>query len=289
MKSTTPSRILRYAALACACVAAILETVAIFTDFSPSSNYFTRDAVLPVIASILALTGCAAGILSALLTSETQLHTTVFKARSATTPATFGFLTAAVFSFFYAGRTTLSQLKTIAYLSGILLIGGLIYTVLSGFSSMRNRPSLTVSVGFFAILGTILLNAYYYFDISMEMNAPLKLTTQMGLLCTTIYYTGELRYLLGTQKPRMFLALCTTLLSTGSLCSLSVLIAFLADITDRGDYAAGALLVFCVMLSALLRMLTLLSKERIEKDTKSKDVYMTIPETDSQNDSGDLQ
>ena len=256
MDKNRASKALRIASILCAITAAIIEVVSVLVYYDGTSNYFKSQSLLPTIAVILALLGTAIGIVSAITINREFQVATIFSDKNSPSPATIGFLTASIFTMIYCSRTIQ---PAIGVLSAILLLCGAIYCILTSIPALRAKKNLAVLFGILAILGTILLNAYYYFDVSLEMNAPFKLTTQMGLLCATVYLTGEIRFLLGTQKPKFFLGLCTMLVSIGSLCSLSLLVAFFLDKTDRGDYVTGALLVFCMILSALLRMRNLLA------------------------------
>ena len=260
---------LRSGSFLCAALAACAEILSVLTVYDGAANYFDHDAILPTVAVVLALLGSAVGIAAAILTSPDTLGESIFSERFSPAPSAIGFFTAAVFTVVYCTKTIR---PVIGLLAALLLIGGLAYSICSSLPKLRQNKSLTALLGMLAVLGTILLNAYYYFDVALEMNAPFKLTTQMGLLCATLYLTGEIRFFLGTQKPRLFLALGTTLISVGSLCSLSLLVAFLLGKTDRGDYVAGSLLVFCIMLTAALRMRTLLPREESDPDDETAEV-----------------
>ncbi len=264
------SKKLRSGSFLCAALAACAEILSVLAFYDKAANYFDHNALLPTVAVVLALLGSAAGIAAAILTPPDTLGAGIFSENLSPAPSTIGFLTAAVFTVFYCTKTVR---PFIGLLAALLLICGLAYGIVSSLPKLRQYKNLSVLLGMLAVLGTILLNAYYYFDVSLEMNAPFKLTTQMGLLCATLYLTGEIRFLLGTQKPRLFLAIGTTLISVGSLCSISLLIAFLLGKTDRGDYVAGSLLVFCMMLTAIIRMRTLLPREEeIDQDDETVEV-----------------
>ena len=254
MNKASLSRALRIGSLIGAGIAAVVQTVAIVTVYDNGTNYFLNSAVLPTVALAIALLACAAGIVAAILSPVFDGQATVFSVRLAPSPATVGFLISAAFVLFY--RTKTAQ-PTVGLAAALLLLCGMVYTLLVSVPAWRQSKNRALCFGMLGILGTILINAYYYFDVSIEMNAPIKVTTQMGLLFATVYLTGELRFLLGTQKPRVFVALATALASIGSLCSFSLLVAFFLGKTDRADYVAGALLVLCILLSALLRVRTL--------------------------------
>ena len=113
-------------------------------------------------------------------------------------------------------------------------------------------------LGLTAPLACILFNAYYYFDATVEMNSPVKTATQVGLLCAMLYFVYELRFLMDAPMPRVFLMTAFWVRSLGTLSALAIPVAYLTGKCDRIDYVAGAILTFCVMLTAGLRVQTLL-------------------------------
>ena len=263
------SKKLRSGSFLCAALAACAEILSVLAFYDKAANYFDHNALLPTVAVALALLGSALGIASAILTASDALGEDIFSEKISLSPAAIGFLTAALFAVLYCTKTVR---PIIGLLAALLLICGMAYGIVSSLPKLRQHKNLSVLLGMLAVLGTILLNAYYYFDVSLEMNAPFKLTTQMGLLCATLYLTGEIRFLLGAQKPRLFLAIGTTLISVGSLCSLSLLVACLLGKTDSGDYVAGSLLVFCMMLTAIIRTRSLIPREEIDQDDETVEV-----------------
>ncbi len=253
MNRTKSARILRPLSFICALLAALLQTMAVFADYHIGSNYFASGAVCPTLAVTFALLGTALGIAAACLTAPNTVLGSAFQSGRHSLPAAIGFLTASIFSFLFTTSSGASG-GMISTVAALFLLIGAVYCLLSGSRFASKRADLTVLLGFFAVLGPILLIACYYFDASIEMNAPLKLSVQMGLLCIPLYYTGELRYLLGRQQPRIFSALCSLLLSIGALGSIPVLVTFFFGKINRADLAAGALLIFCTMCTAMLRM-----------------------------------
>ena len=254
---------LRLGSAVSALVAEILWIVAILGAYDGATHYFDLGTVLPTLAVIFVASGVALGIAAAILTEPSRLPDTVFPDKPRVSPASIGFPAAAVcmaVSVTMGTATVWSILFLIA-----ALIGGL-YTVCVGFPHVRRSATAVTFLGFFAVIAGILLCAYYYFDLSIEMNAPLKAAVQLGVLASTVYLLAELRFLLGIGQKRVFLALSFALVSVGGLSSLAVPIAFLAGKTDRFDYLAGALLTLSVALTAERRTYRLLKQEMTGKE-----------------------
>lgn len=257
---------LRMGAFASAVLAAALQLVAVLTLSVEKSNYLANGAA-PTLAVIFALLGVALGTVCAIITPSSQLSASPFAATASRAPIAIGFLAPAVLLPF--ASASVSPTNTV--IASVTLAIGVLYGIFSNLPFLRKHRTPTLLFGFAAVVGTIALNAYYYFDTSIEMNAPIKTTTQMGLLCVTVYLTGELRYLLGKPMPRMFSALSFWVLSVGALSALSVPVSFFMGITDRTDYAAGAVLVLCVLLTSLARTASVMRASSQKADSEKSE------------------
>ena len=235
---------------ACSALAAILQCLAVLLSFEDGTNYFENGALLPILATVFAILGGILGTLSAFTADPTALSKTPFSKSVSFSPLTVGFAAAAIL-------LLLQGSEPFPFITAVLLLLATLYAILVEFPKLRETVLPTL-VGMVAVLALIAVNAYYYFDMTVEMNAPIKVTTQLGLLCTMLALTGELRYLLGKPMPRLFVALSAWVVSIGALSALSVPLAYLVGKIDRIDYATGGLLVLCAVLTALLRLKALL-------------------------------
>lgn len=248
---------LRLAFAVSSLLAALLQALAVLTSYDPSANYFLRGAFLPSLAVVFAILGAICGTVAAYMTKAEALRPSPFSQRLSIPFAALGFDLAAIFLLL----NTPAERMTLTLVTSIFLLLATFYHIFMAIPSIRNKcPVVLCFLGYTAIVGCILATAYFYFDISVEMNAPLKVAVQTGLITVMVGYTGELRYLLGKPMPRMYLALISWGISFGSLASLSVPIAYFTGKLPRIDYAAGAVLVLCLVLTQLLRLKTLLTK-----------------------------
>lgn len=240
----------RLAFAVCASLAAILQILAVVISYDVGTNYFRQGAVLPILSVVFALLGAVCGTVAARMTDIETQNTTPFPKGISPAPASVGFLVTAVFLFVHGGTP-------LSLVTAALMLVSAGYGILTGIPKFQ-KSTIPVYLGIAAIVGYILLNAYYYFDITVEMNSPIKVMTQIGLLCAMVSLTSELRYLLGKPMPRMFLTVSAWVVSIGALSALSVPLAFFLGKTDRADYAAGGFLVFCAVLTSIVRIKTLL-------------------------------
>ena len=228
---------------------AVLQCLAVLLSYHANSNYFDRGSLLPILAIIFALLGAVCGTVSAILTKSTELRNEPFSKGFSLSPMVIGFV--AVAAIFIRLDFQISTVITAA-----LLLLAAIYAVLASIPKLR-KTALPIFTGFFAIAALVALNAHYYFDMTVEMNAPLKITTQIALLCIMISITGELRYLLNKQMPRTFLAVSAWVVSIGALSAIATPLAYLTGKTDRLDFAVGGVLILCGVLTSIFRMLIL--------------------------------
>lgn len=249
---------LRLGSAISALLAEILWVLAILVQYDDASNYFVHGATLPTLAGILVALGVVLGTVAAILTDPTVLPGTVFSDEPQINPAAFGFFAAAICMIVSVTMGTASLLSILFIVAALL---GAIYAVCVAHPNLRRSETAVAFIGFFAVIACILLCAYYYFDLSVEMNAPIKTTVQLGVLAAMVYLLAEIRFLLGNGQKRVSLALSFALVSIGAFSSLAVPIAFLAGKTDRIDYLAGALLVLSMELAATLRIYHLLKHE----------------------------
>ena len=234
--------------------AAIFFAIALLRDYDESvSGYFVRGSVTPVLALVFAGLSFAVGIISACLRSGLIVPTSPFWSFI---PVLIAYVASAILYF---------PTKTAG---GVLLLLGAVYPLLMILPIGPKKANLTAFAGFLSMATTVYLVASYYFDMTLEMNAPLKISVQMGLLCAMLYLTVELRSLLGRTIPRLFLLLTSLTVAVGSLPAFSVIPAYLAGKTTYRAYVAGAVLTLGIFLTACIRLTGLVfAKEQQEEET----------------------
>ncbi len=248
MKRSAPAALLRKLSLVSSIAAAILQLLALLLSFERGTNYFEMDAALPGWASACTLLAILLGAVGARLTPPEPLRAaTPFSSKTlADLPVALGA--------FLCGATLLTGgYGTLGSCSGLLLLVMAAYLCLPKGASAEQNPLLTQALGFFAVIACGILCAYYYFDTTVEMNSPIKISLQLALLSAMLYYTGELRYLLGRPLPRLYLALSAILPATAALPALFLPVGRLIGLINRNDYTAGAVLVLLLAVSAVMR------------------------------------
>ncbi len=235
----------------------------LFSYESGKSNYFTADAPLPMISYVLSIVGLAWSIaLIRLLPKSISTHQKNLPCPIASLPIALGFLT---------GATTLalSDHSKLALLTVAFLLLAACYALLVAFAKQVDATWKALG-GFSAVLACILLNAIYYFDTTLEMNAPIKITLLVGLLSAMLYFTAELRYLLEKPAAKLHVIFSVSTLALGGLTAIPLPLAFAVGLLNRPTtpegvpmlakyfqhpaYVAGAFVVLGVSVGAAIRL-----------------------------------
>ena len=265
MKKDTVARV---CALSVACgtaTATLFMGAAVLLDYDKSTNYFIRNSLFFKFAVIFALVAFAAAIANAILVSKDTLAlrspfgVNLLVALPAALGCSFGGILLAV-NFF-------QNKSYLALAAAVALLLSMVHTLLCE-AGYRIK-----ALGFLPPIACALLVCVLYFDISIEMNAPLKVTAQCALLPLMLYFTTELRYLLGRELPRLYLALALGSVAASSLCALAIPAAVIAGLLNNANCLAAALVVLGANITILFRLKRFLTPipSPDENDTKETD------------------
>ncbi|HBF14464.1 MAG TPA: hypothetical protein DDW30_02030 [Clostridiales bacterium] len=117
---------------------------------------------------------------------------------------------------------------------------------------------LTVLLGITPVFGLVFLCAIHYFDKTVEMNAPVKVLTLLGLLTALVTVTSGIRYLLGTTLPRVFLMLSAWTVAAGSLSIFAVPVLFLKGAFTKTAYLASFFIILGCTVASSIRIVFLI-------------------------------
>ena len=238
-----------------ALAACVLQARAILTVYEVGENYFKSASRYPLAALGCTMLAAIFGSVAAIRTAPAHPTADPFPRLPIPAPTLIGLLLTALAIMCSENTMTNPIIRPIT--AGFLVIASL-YSVLVQIDFCRRRLRvLTVLLGFGSVLASILINAYYYFDLSIEMNAPLKTTVQTAILFFLLYQIAELRYLLGDPQERLYLMISAWTVAFGSLVSIPLPLAYLTGRIDRPDYAVGGVLMLCVTVTVALRVLRL--------------------------------
>lgn len=253
---------LRVAFAACAALAAVFQLIAVLMTHDAGTHYFERGSIFPTLSVIFAVVGAICATAAACMTHSDTINSFPFSKTFSVSPMVLGFLAA-------AAVLILTQTSSLGRITAILMILSALYQLLIG-NPATQRSTPVIYLGLVSVIAMILLNAVYYFDVTMEMNSPFKVSVQIALLFAMLARTSELRCLIGRPQPRMLLILSSWTVAIGAIPALSLPIAFFSNKTDRLDYAAGGFFVLCAVISSLLRIGELLKSPIPQNDGMSR-------------------
>ena len=231
------------------------------------TNYFESGATLPILSTIWAMIAFAAAVIFAIIIPKEEIEA---KSPFGTNllfalPAALGFGVGAIFMVIEFAKSQ----KILFLIATLFLLLSAAHVLLSETDRVKTF------LGFAPPIACALMVGVLYFDASLEMNAPLKVATQSALLPLMLYFTTELRYLLGREIPRLYLALALGSVAASSLCVFAVPLASFIGALNNSNCLAAALIVLGANITILLRL------KRYLKPTPSPDENNT-KETDAQ-------
>ena len=253
-------------AIVSALVACVVQTLAYQSAYGKIlENYFSATSPLPKIATIFSILSCVFGLVSVCLWKESQISEQEFQRDPSAIPAAVGFLAGAILLLLTNGTP-------LTYVIVGCFILAATYNVLLALQLIRDSAIIAL-IGFSNVIGCILLIGRFYFDASLEMNAPVKITALVALLFAALYYTYEIKALLGNPLPRFFTLLTVCVTGIGALASLPLTLAYIffhrfdqiyTHSFDHPEYLACSLILIGVCTTAVWRIFRLICSEEIQ-------------------------
>lgn len=217
------SRVLGYLFTALTGLAALTAVIAVLRDFEVQSNYFRLGAILPKVALALTIAAIAVGAVRSFLPKKEHLGAHPFATTAALSPAFYGFVIGALLLLF-------KEISATTILMSLCMALSAVYIWFTGNQRYKKDAGAVVFCGFSTILTFVLFCALFYFDASVEINAPLKIANTVALLCCMIYFTGELRFLLERPQKKLFLLMAHTAAAIAIPVALAVFTAFFTEV-----------------------------------------------------------
>ena len=224
--------------------AALLQELAILLSYDKYSNYFVINAPLPIVAGVLTALLFVLAIACAVIDEKKSNAISPFGNQVwISIPAALGFGAGGVLLLVDFFKTE----KILPLVAAIFLLLSAAHILVSETNAKN------ALLGFTPPIACALLVGVLYFDASLEMNAPMKVFVQCALLPLMLYFTTELRYLLGCPLPRLFSALALGSLAASSLCILTVPVASITGHLENQYCLIGALAVIGINATVALR------------------------------------
>jgi len=245
--------------------AVLLRTLNLFLYYEADIGYYQHGAVLPFVLRALLL---LATVLFAVLSfgADTLLSPkphTAFSAVAITVGATF-FVTALLR--YCASATEITRPSIILFVTGGFAA---VYFILLGLHKLSASAALITGFGTILWFGCILVSSY--FDVYVQMNAPLKLALLLACLGGMLLMLAEMRHICAVQKKRFYLFALSA--STLYLCTSAIptLIADAAGLLPARDLAFADLPCLALGLFGVIRLLGPFGPEEEPKEDTPAD------------------
>ncbi len=265
------SRILFLISPVLAWIGTLLLLIAYGTAFDPTVSHYFSAKPLPVIAAILLALSIACGIAGAIFAKKEPDSLASPRVPSfALLPAALGALASAVW-LLIAGQALL----------GIFTLLAAAFFALGASPLAKRYGNYLLFGGFAVIAATIIYNATFYFDMTVEMNAPTKILLQMAFLSAMLFATAECRVLMGRFDRLLVPALTIFCLS---LCTCAGIADFYLLFAKKGPgtaYLTAAPLLLGFGLTACLRLAEMLF---CKEETPTPDGACADEESESEED-----
>lgn len=245
MKRKTISIALQYAAFGCGLLSGLFGLFAGFLQFETGTHYFLRGSVLPMLAVVFAILGALVALVPAFLE---PVCPSLEPRRISHLPPAAGFFVSAFLIFLLPASPAKVALR-LAVAATILLLLSAAYCLLSFFLKDPKYRGLLALLGFSPILALATFAFFYYFDKSVEMNSPLKVTLQTALLFGMFLFLCEVRRLLEKPLPRLLAGFRLAFFPISALAVGMILSAFFTGAFLRLDYLFGAFLLLTLQFS----------------------------------------
>ena len=227
-------------------ITAVLSAVATVFSYDKAANYFIANSILFPISCAFAILAFAASIAVTLLIPKEEI--------TSSSPFGSNLLVALPAAIAFGIGAVFSALEFAKNNSALLLITTVLLLLSMAHVLLCETERKSSFLGFFPPVACALLIAILYFDTSLEMNAPMKVTVQCALLPLMLYFTTELRYLLNREMPRLYLALALGSIAATSLCALAVPVACLTGVLENTNCFAAALVAVGTNITVLLKL-----------------------------------
>lgn len=239
-----------------------LQTFAYLSSYGKDGiNYFS-SSLLPILAISFAAISCLLALSAILLWKFDPIPAKTFNESFSSFPAALGFLAGGLLML-------LSNTEKLTYILPIGCLVAAIYHFSLIFASKKHNFTLAL-VGFSTVIVCILFIAYFYFDATLEMNSPLKVSVQMGFVAAMLYLLSELRVLMKDAFPRIYYLSCACTVAIGALSAIPVPLAYLlgvfepnkhilssslmGEFFDRPEYLAGSVVLLGMSITAGWRL-----------------------------------
>ncbi len=252
-----------------ALASSVLRCVAIMTDLDPKYGYFREKSLINA-ASWVLLAACILIAAEALFNMKRKNLAPDFQAPVTYIPAglcgaSLLFVAKYLFESFYkltTGKDSSPLTSGLALISGIFALAAV--AAFAAFVICRGRLNtvralFTMAISIFALL----FASHIYFDTSLPLNAPNKITDLVAYIFVSLFFLFEARISLGREKWNLYTLFGGMAALLCAYSSIPSLIAFFAEgyIISTGIYESILTFTLFIFITARLILTNELRKD----------------------------
>ena len=286
-KSARFFKIFRIIILCAGFVATVLRALSLLLFYDAEIGYYQHGSVIPTIFSafltILALFAVVSCVLLGKNAPRTEKYTVSSKCAAVFVALAFAVvsISVALLSYELSKVYDISDMTPavllINFLTMITPIVACVYFVLYALGKCSQTFSLIG--GIFTLIYFVIILASAYFDVSVPMNAPEKLSTHLCCVCALLLVLNEMRVMCGAEKKAFYLFSVSFSAIALNSCALPTIIAsFTGALTDGviTPPDPSAYVFFALGIFSVVRLIMLEPKDTNEAkeeptDTSSED------------------
>ncbi len=263
-------KIYRAVSVALVAAAVLFRTLNLFLFYEADSGYYRAGAVLPTVFRVFLLLCTAFFAVYAFVCCKKPTPTPTSNGATVIASLAVGATFAVTALLRYClSATAMTRSTLFAFIAGGLAA---IYFILFGLKKLATAPAVLTGFGTILWFGCILVVSY--FDVTEEMNAPLKVVLHLACLGGMLLMLAETRLACGVSRKRFYLFALST--GTLALCTSAIpsLIAGAAGILESRDLGYAD---FACMALGLFGLVRLLSPFHIEAETEEDAIEEEAP------------
>lgn len=157
--------------------------------------------------------------------------------------------------YFLSGITP--DMSVLRMASIVTALPAALYFLVTALSTQPSRKLLALS-GFFIVIWGLLFLLNLYFDMSVPMTSPARPLGYLSLFAIMFYFLLEIRFILGSAKPRLYLSVSLMSIFVLSLTCVPNFILIATGLRTSNDsifHIAEA----CILFYILTRMISVLT------------------------------
>lgn len=260
-KSARFFKIFRIVILCAAGVATVLRSLSLFLFYDADIGYYQSGSVFPTVFNVLLAIFAIFAVVSCVMFGKNSPVPEKY---------TLSSKCSAVFVALAFAVVTISSMTSITVIAPLIACA---YFVLYALGHLS--PSFSLAGGIFALVYFVITLATSYFDISVQMNAPEKISLHLCCVCALILILNEMRAMCESERKAFYLFSVSFSAIALNACALPTIIASFAGVFTGGAITPpepSSYVFFALGIFSVVRLIMLEPKSEPEVKEEQNDI-----------------